>query len=448
MRRVALLLGKDLRILGRSRALVVAFVTYPLLVAALVGLVVRFAGDRPRVAFVDLDNLPKVLEIGGQRFNVANVLDEIGTRVELVPMSQRDARRKLDTGEILAAIIVPRGFAAKLRGMVESPRLILETTRGGIGGSIEQQMEALVFNLNQRLQEAYIKTNLGYVQLLLKGGKGEFLGNEFDIIGLEAAARALGDLERRTADPEARKEIEKLVIFVREATLAVGQTGTAMRAVANPIKLTEAGGGRSYLFSATVQAHAVALTLAFLCVLLAAAALASERDENVVARLTRGLVRLTELVAEKIALVTAVAVALGVALVVVFGLAVEIAGAPGGQPWQRLPLFALGLVLAGIAFGAFGTLLGVVAREGRTASLLAFLVVLPVVLVSLIPRSSGETAYWIGQLFPFAHGVSFFESALYDLDPWGRLAREAAWLACLAAVFGAASRAGVRRLVR
>ena len=54
MTRIGALLGKDLRILGRSPALVVALVLYPLLVALLVGLVAHFAADRPRVSFVDL----------------------------------------------------------------------------------------------------------------------------------------------------------------------------------------------------------------------------------------------------------------------------------------------------------------------------------------------------------------------------------------------------------
>ncbi len=448
MRSVALLLGKDLRILGRSRALVVAFVAYPLLVAALVGLVARFAADRPRVAFVDLDNLPKTLEIGGERFDVKGVIDQVDAAVELLPMPAAEADHRLKTGRVLAEIIIPRGFAARLRGMVESPELILKTSPGGLSDDIRRRTESLVFNLDRRLQTTYIESNLGYVDLLLHGGKGSFLGNRFDIIGLEAAGRSLADLRRRTPDPAARKEIEQLEIFVREATLAIGQTGSAMRAIANPIKLAEGHGGRSYILSATVQSYAVALTLAVLCVILGAGAIASERDENVVGRLTRGLVRLSELVAEKVALVTAIAVALGLALIIVFGIAVEAAGAPGGQPWQRLPLFALGLVLVGAAFGAFGVLLGVVAREGRTASLLAFLVVLPLVLVSLIPRSASEAPFWAAQLFPFSHGVAFFESALYDLDPWGRLGRQALWLAGLTALFGAASRAGVRRLAR
>jgi ABC-2 type transport system permease protein len=218
--------------------------------------------------------------------------------------------------------------------------------------------------------------------------------------------------------------------------------------VANPIELeTESGGGRTWLLSAQVQAYAFALSLAFVCVLLAAAAVASERDENVLGRLARGLVRLGQLVVAKIALATALALALGIALAVVFGIVIEAADLTGGQPWRRLPLLLLGLFLAGAAFGAFGVLVGVIAREARTASLVGFLVALPLVLLGLLPEGTSTVAAGISAAFPLAHAVDFFEAALYEPEPWGRLGREAGWLAGLGAAFGAAARIGVRRLL-
>jgi hypothetical protein len=53
----------------------------------------------------------------------------------------------------------------------------------------------------------------------------------------------------------------------------------------------------------------------------------------------------------------------------------------------------------------------------------------------------------ISKAFPFSHAVDFFQSSLYDNDPWSTLAREAAWLVGLAVAFGAAARLGMRRLV-
>ncbi|MGH3021112.1 MAG: ABC transporter permease [Gaiellaceae bacterium] len=445
---VRLLLGKDLRVLRRSPALLAALVLYPLLFAVLVGLVVRFASDRPTVAFVDLDGLPGELTLAGESFDVQNVVEQVNDRAELVAMSEEEAERQLETGEVVAAIVVPRGFAARLRGMVESPELVLRTGRGGLAGRFELQTEALVYRLNRLLQEAYIAANLEYVRLLVEGGEASFLGEEFDVVGLDEAGELLASLRTRTSDPDALAEIDELADFVDEAKLALEQTDETLSATANPIELAiDREAGRTWLLGAQLQAYALALTLAFVCVLLAAGAVAAERDENVVGRLVRGLVRLWELVTVKLLLGAVVALAIGLALALVFGVAAEVADVEGGGPWSRLPLLAVGLALAGAAFGAFGVLLGVLARESRTAVLVAFLVTLPLVLVGVVPEGSVAAAGWLSAVFPFGHAVDFFEAALFDIDPWRTVGVEALWLAGLGAAFAAAARAGVRRFL-
>jgi ABC-2 family transporter protein len=448
MKAIRLLLAKDLRILGRSPALLAALVLYPLVFAVLVGLVVRYASDRPRVAFVDLDRLPETLTVGGQSFNVKQVISEVQGSVDLVPMEEEEAERQLATGGVVAEIVVPPGFSSKLRGMVESPQLVLKTAQGGLSGRVEQQTQALVYELNRRLQDAYIEANLEYVTLILEGGEGSFLGNEFDIVGLEQAEVMLAEIEQTSDNPEIVDRARELVTFVREAQLALGASGDSLRATANPIELeVDTGAGRTWLLSAQLQAYALGLTLAFICVLLAAAALAAERDENVIGRLARGLVRLGDLVVVKVLLAGVVAVGLGFAIALLFGLLAEILDVTGGEPWERLPLLVLGLALAGVAFGAFGTLVGALARESRTAVLVAFLAALPLVLIGLVPEGAAQAAWWVAQAFPFSHAVDFFQAALYDTDPWTTLLRETAWLLGLALAFGAAARLAVRRLL-
>jgi hypothetical protein len=445
---IGLLVRKDLRVFGRSPVLLGALVLYPLLFAVLVGLLVRFAADRPRVAFVDLDDLPAELTIADQSFDVERVIDQVNDKAELVPMEEEQAERALETGEVVAAIVVPRGFASTLRGLVESPTLVLRTGKGGLAGRAELATQALVYRLNLLLQEAYISANLEYVELLVEGGESEFLGNEFDVVGLEEASVMLDELEAQTEDEAALDRIRELSTFVDEALLALRQSDETLRATANPIELeTDRESGRTWLLSAQLQSYALALTLAFVSILLAAGAIAAERDENVIARLARGLVRLVHLVAAKVLVAAVVALAVGLALALVFGVAAEAAGVEGGEPWERLPLLAVGLVLAGAAFGAFGVLLGVLARESRTAVLVAFLVALPVVLIGLVPEGSVEAAGWISRVFPFGHAQRFFEAALFDLEPWGALAREGAWLLGIAAAFAALARMGVRRLL-
>ena len=447
MSRVGLLLGKDLRVLRRSPALVLALIAYPIAIAALVALVARFATDRPRVAFVDEDNLPQTLVVGGQSFDVDAVLRQVEQEVDLIPLSPEEADRRLASGDVVAEIIVPSGFASRLRGMAQSPTLILRTSRGGLSGRVERQTEALVFNLNRLLQKSYIQANLDYVELLKHGGTGTFLGNQFTVLGLERAGEILDRILGSAQDPSFASQAKNLRDFIDDAQLALDQTGASLRATANPIVLrTEDEARRSQLLSTQLQAYALALTLAILCILVAAAGIALERDENVIGRLARGLVRLTELVVAKIGLAALLAVAFGLGLAIVFAGALTISGETG-QPWGRLPLLALGLVLAGAAFGAFGTLRGVLAREARTASLVALLVAVPIVLLGFLPEVSVAPAAWVSRAFPFSHSVTLFQSSLYDFDPWGAVARQAAWLAGLTLVFGVGARLGVRRLL-
>ena len=446
MRPARMLLGKDLRVLVRSPAVLVALVLYPLVVAVIVGLVVRYAGDRPRIALVDEDGLPAVMEVGGQRFDVQEIFDRAAEDVELVRLDKETAERRLATGELLGIVVIPEGFESDLRGMVQQPEVVLETTESSLATRVVEKVQALVYVVNRQLQQAYIDANLDYVKLLLDGGTGLFAGNEFETMGLKGAAERLQRLEA-SPDPAVRAEAEALSNFVRQARLALSATDASLRATANPIELVrEEGSGRAVLLSSDVQAYALALTLAFVTLLVAAAAIASERDENVFGRLTRGLVRLGELVAEKISFVAVVGAAIGLVLALVFGLVVELGAVEGGEPWQRIPIVAVGLILAGAAFGALGVVIGALAREARAATLIAFLVALPIVLLGLVPSSVVPVAGGLSEAFPFAHAVDLFSAALSDADPAGAILREMGWLLLLTAAFGVLARVLVRRL--
>jgi len=218
-----------------------------------------------------------------------------------------------------------------------------------------------------------------------------------------------------------------------------------LNATAAPIQLhEEPRRGRTAVLSAQVQSYAIGLTIAFLALVLAAGALASERDENVLGRLARGLVSPLQLIAAKVLLAALAAVTLGLAVAAAFGIVIAVGHVTGGEPWSRLPLLAVGLVLAGAALGAVGTLIGALAREARTASLVAVLVVLPVVFLGLIPSEFFTAAGPLSDALPFVHGVRFFSASLYDLHPWAAMARETAWLVGLCLAFGVASRLALR----
>jgi hypothetical protein len=443
---VGLLLGKDLRRLGRSPLLLAALVLYPLLIALLVGLVVRYAGERPRVALVDEAGLPQSIQLGERRFDLRSLFEN-ASEVDLVRMPAEQAERELATGRVLAALTIPPDFTVKLRRPDESPTIVLRTSRDAIGTRAVEKMRALAYAINLQLQQAFIETNLDYVELLKRGGSGRLGTSDVTIIGLERAGEELERLAR-SDDPEVAGAARELADFVAQVDGAVEQVGRYLQATANPIELvTDEDAGRTWVLSAQVQAYALALALAFVAVLLGAAAITAEREERTLGRLARGLVGSSGLVVEKILLVAGIGAAIGLLLTLAFGAVVEIGGVSGGQPWERVPLLALGLLLAAAAFGALGVLLGTLAKDASAAMLLALLVGLPIVLLGVIPAGAFALSDIVSAIVPFGHAVDLATAALYDDDPLGPVLRECAWLLGLALVFAAFARLGVRRLL-
>jgi ABC-2 type transport system permease protein len=431
-----LLLGKDLLVLRRSPVLLGALLAYPIVIALLVGLVAGYANAKPRVAWVDEEGLPQIVDVGGHRFHLQRVIDDVAQQVTLVKLPADEAARQLANGKVVATITVPDGFLGELGSGVSSPHLVLRKASGGLSQRVTEQMQSLVYQLNRKLQAGYIAANLREVTLIQHGGKF----GPYRLLGLDRMEQQLAALPQSARVAEMRR-------FVRIASLAIAQTGNALHATANPIELVQPKEeGRTWVLSAQVQSYGIALTVTFLALLLAAGATAAERDEGTIGRLRRGLLSLDALVGAKVALAAVVGVVLAAAIALVFGLVVTIGGVKGGEPWARLPLLLVGVLLAAAVVGAAGTLLGALARESRAASLLAVLVVLPVVFLGLVPRGALAAAWWISQALPFAHAVHWFSAALYDTSPWQTLGVQTLWLLGIGAVLWLLARRAVRTL--
>jgi len=158
-------------------------------------------------------------------------------------------------------------------------------------------------------------------------------------------------------------------------------------------------------------------------------------------------VRLSRLVGEKVAFTGVVGGGIGFLLAVIFGLVVEIGHIVGGEPWQRLPLVLVGVVLGAAAFGALGVLIGALAREARAATLIAFLVAIPILLIGLVPSSVIASTGWVSNAFPFIHLTRLLTALLADRSFAAAFAREAAWLIGLGLLYAVLARLSVRRLL-
>jgi len=440
LRDAVLLTRKDLLSLRRAPLVVILLACYPLLIAGLVGTVAGYANSRPRIAVVDRDHTPGKTEVAGHTYHIKNLIDEVAKNVRISWMSKPQAAQALRTGEVVGVITIPPGFINDLKSVSNSPQVEFETSQGGISSRVTQQMQALVYSLNRKLQDAYLKDAIGYISIIRNGGTAGFFGSNFKVLGIKKA-RALLAAEKNNP------QTAEVIRFLDTAESALRASEVSARAVAQPIRLaTATRSGRGWLLSAQMQAYALALTVSILALALGAAVTASERDENVACLLGRGLVSRLSLLAAKVALATIISLAVGAVILLAFGAIVEIGDIAGGQPWQRIPLVLIGVALCGAVLGAIGTLIGALAREGRSATLGALLVALPIVLLGLIPREIAPPAGVVSDLFPFGHGERFFSSALYDLHPWATIGPEALWLAGLLVLWGTVARLALPRL--
>ena len=200
--------------------------------------------------------------------------------------------------------------------------------------------------------------------------------------------------------------------------------------------------GRRAPLDTFAVALAVSVSLMFVCVLLASGLVALEREENTFGRLTRGLVGPLRLLTAKILL--AAGCAFAVALAMLMGISAFVP-----LDWGRAALWAVALAGSALAFAALGVAIGSLAREVRAASLLAFLLSLPLAFLALVPSGAVSPAVddaiqAISAVFPFEPALNAVNAAVNDSSP--ALGASLAHLALLIVVFAAAARAGLRRL--
>ena len=452
------LLLKDLRILARSPALVALLVLYPVVVAVLIGLALSAGPEKPRVAYVSLvDPDAAPLEIGGREVDVAGyeglLFDAIDpVEVDCDGLSDQQCRAaavaKVESGEAVAALIVPGDFADRLSGLraltaagAPTVEVVYDADDPVRARYVEDTIAARLRDANLALTTAFTETGLRYLDLIVSGGTVDVpVLEDIEILGLKRAEEIVRRA-RPQVDAERRAELDEVIRFSELARENLDFSKPLLRAVREPIRVEQTplhGAGSSLDGYAIAVAAAVSLMLVAL--LLAAGALALEREENAFARLVRGLVSRTGLLAEKAALAAVCAGALALALLVGLEAFVDL-------DWGRLPLWLAALALGGLAFGAVGVAVGTVARDVRAASLLCVMAALPLAFLALVPSGSVAPALYdatrvVSAAFPFGPALDAIDAAL---NGGASLLGPLAHLAALALAFGALARLALRR---
>ncbi len=438
-----LLFAKDLRVLVRSRGLLAILIGYPVTIAILLAIALSGGDRRPSVAFVNLDaGSGRTVLVGNERLSVSDYVNRIQQDVDLKHLDPAQAEQVLRDGKVTAILTIPQGFVADLASATRSPVITLQTNpRNPIEAqAVERNMEAAVFRLNQALATAYVDQVLNLVKLVQDGGNVQIFGRAGKLEGLASSARTLQQVQRelvKAKRPALAAQLGQLRDFINGVNTNLDLAKPAARSIASPIRLDIQSGapGREPLTALGIAA-ALVVGLGLLSVLLAAALLSAEREDGVLSRLSRGLVGPGTVITQKAVLSALATLLVGMVLLGVVALATSVSVG-------RWAIWVLALVVAGLAFGAFGLLIGALARESRTALLAALMITLPLAVIALIPGN--DIAYWVSALAGFGPAARVFQQLLVDPEVSTSLWAGIGLLAVIALVYGVLARLALGR---
>ena len=440
------LLLKDLRILGRSPLLVALLVIYPVLVSALIGFALSRGPEKPRVALLNqVAYGTGQIDLGGRSLDTRRIGDDFLRSVDAVTVGSREeARRLVEDGSVLGAIIIPAEVTQRLQsGLQPAVIEVLYNAEDPVKARyLEDLVKSQVQDANAQLTRAFSDVALQYLDLVIRGGRISILGRDANILGLERSEQILraaqADLPERSP---LRAQLEEVIRFADGARNNLTLADEALTSVGSPIRVrTEVVEGGGTPLGSFAVAVAVTVTLMFVTLLLAAGILAIEREENAFLRLVRGLVSRTGLLVEKVGL--SAVCSLLVALLMLLGLALFV-----DLELSRAGLWTLALGAGALAFGAMGVAIGALAREVRAASLLAFMLSLPIAFLALVPSGAVSSGLYtfirvVSALFPFQPALDAVEAAIGGSEGLGLAL---AHLAVLTLGFGVLGRLALRR---
>lgn len=443
------LLIKDLQILRRSPLQAVLLVVYPILIALLIGFAISREPGKPKVAF--LNEIPpgaRIASGAGGKLPAVGVNNRICKQVQCVHVSSRtEAEAKVRDGDVLAALILPADLIDRLNSLAtlnpETPQVdvIVNEENPLKARLVDGRITALLAQANLFIARQIASEGGRYLNLVVDGGNFDVLGQPIEILGLRASAAILQSL-RPAVPAELRPSLDRVIRFATLARDNLDVAAPLIDRLAQPIAVNkESVSEPTPPLEVFAVAVAATLTLTFVTLLLVAGSLALEREENTFPRLTGGLVSRSALLVEKVGL--GVAVGLVVTVLMLAGVQIFVS-----LDWSRFGLWLAAILLAGAGLAAAGAALGAAARDVRAVSLLAFMISLPVALLSLVPSGAvGSTLYdlirAVTALFPFKPALRAMTAALDSAGPG--IGGPLLHLAILALVYGLLARFALRR---
>ncbi len=445
------LLVKDLQILRRSPLLVGLLVVYPIAIALMIGFALSSPPSKPTVAFYN--EVPKgkgTISLGSQKLDVAGYTKDLLRSVQPIKVhSQAEAIAAVRDGRALAAVVIPADLPQQVQNLITqgvgnpTVQLFLNSKDPIERQYVDQAISSRINQVEQDVSKQVLRVAVNDLQQVLNGGGVQILGQTVRLLGLRNARTIVqGTLASLPRDSPLRPALAQVVSFADLAIQGLAFAKPVLGTIGTPLTVNESQlAGRTTPTDAYAAAIAVIVSLMFVAMLLAAGMLALERSEHAYPRLIRGLITTGRLLSEKVVLAGGCATLVTLLMAAFVSLFVHL-------EWARFALWLMSLAVASLAFGALGVAIGAVAREVSAASLMAFLVSLPIAFVALVPANAVSGTLKtvldvIAFLFPFKAALQAVSNAFSGTSP--AVGLPLVHLAILAAAFGAIAAVGMRR---
>jgi hypothetical protein len=442
---------KDLQILKRSPLLVGLLIVYPIAIALMIGFALSSPPGKPKVAF--LSEVPPGkgrINFGNQQINISSYANQLFQSVQPIKVhSREEAIAKVKDGEALAALIVPADVPGQIQSLITTGvgtptvELILNSKDPIERQVVDQAITSRLNDVEQAVSKQVLRVAIMDLQQVLNGGSINFLGQNIPLLGLRNSRTIVqGTIASLPKSSRLRPALREVASFADLAIQGLGFASPVLGSIGTPLTVDQTQlAGKTTPTDSYAAAIAVIVSLMFVTVLLAAGMLSIERSENAYSRLVRGLVSPGGLLSEKIALSAGCAAVVTLVMAIFVSLFVHL-------DWARFPLWVLALGFGGLAFGALGVAIGGLAREVSAASLLAFLLSLPIAFVALVPASAVSGVLKsvldaIAFVFPFRAALQAVNNAFSGTAPG--IGLPLVHLVVLTVAFGALARLALRR---
>ena len=142
------------------------------------------------------------IELGGKRIDVTRQAGPLFRAIDPVRVKTRaEAVRKVRDGEVLAALVIPEDTTRKLQAGLEPANVeVFYNADDPVKARyVRDTIKSQVQDANTALTKELSKVALEFLNLIGTGGEYNFLGREFDVLGLERSEQILREGEGRPA---------------------------------------------------------------------------------------------------------------------------------------------------------------------------------------------------------------------------------------------------------